>query len=177
MLVLREAAWQPVRGLEPWTQWNRGGCHRIRSQRPLGGCWGWSQVKSHSSLVPALRLPWLAVRGLLKKAVVQMLEGVQGTPCCSIHLSAFRGRKRKGLTTNVCVLVIQLPLALSIPGTVACQTPLSMGSSRQEHWSGLLFSSPGDLPNPGIEPRSLALQVNSLPYEPLGKSDNYSVYL
>ena len=39
--------------------------------------------------------------------------------------------------------------------TVAQQAPLSMGFSRQEHWSGLLFSSPGDLPNPGIEPASL----------------------
>ena len=38
------------------------------------------------------------------------------------------------------------------PGTVAHQVPLSMGSSRQEYWSGLPFPSPGDLPNPGIEP-------------------------
>ena len=40
--------------------------------------------------------------------------------------------------------------------TVAHQGPLSMGSSRQEYWSGLLFTSPGDLPDPGIEPASLA---------------------
>ena len=40
--------------------------------------------------------------------------------------------------------------------TVACQAPLSMGFSRQEYWSGLPFPSPGDLPNPGIEPTSLA---------------------
>ena len=37
--------------------------------------------------------------------------------------------------------------------TVACLVPLSMGFSRQEYWSGLPFPSPGDLPNPGIEPR------------------------
>ena len=36
--------------------------------------------------------------------------------------------------------------------TAACQTPLSMGFSRQQYWSGLPFPSPGDLPNPGIEP-------------------------
>ena len=41
------------------------------------------------------------------------------------------------------------------PGTVACQAPPSMEFSRQEYWSGLPFSSPGDLPNPGIEPVSL----------------------
>ena len=38
--------------------------------------------------------------------------------------------------------------------TVACQTPLSMGLSQQEYWSGLLFPTPGDLPDPGIKPVS-----------------------
>ena len=40
-----------------------------------------------------------------------------------------------------------------IPWTVACQAPLSMVFSRQEYWNGLPFSSPGDLPDPDIEPR------------------------
>ena len=52
--------------------------------------------------------------------------------------------------------------------TVASQAPLSMGFSRQEFWSGLPFPSPGDLPDPGIEPWSLALQVNSLLLSPWG---------
>ena len=43
------------------------------------------------------------------------------------------------------------------PWTVAYQAPLSMGFSRQEYWSGLPLPSPGDLPNPGIEPRSYTL--------------------
>ena len=47
--------------------------------------------------------------------------------------------------------------------------------SRPEHWSGLLFPSPGDLPNPGIEPRSPSLQVDSLPAEPPGKPKNTGV--
>ena len=51
------------------------------------------------------------------------------------------------------------------PWTVACQAPLSMGFSRQEYWSGLPFPSPGDLPNPGIEPGSPVLQADSLPTE------------
>ena len=55
------------------------------------------------------------------------------------------------------------------PWTVAHQAPLSMGFSRQEYWSGLPFPSPGDLPNPGIEPRSPTLQADSLPSEPPGK--------
>ena len=48
------------------------------------------------------------------------------------------------------------------PQTVAHQAPLSIGFSRQEFWSGLPFPSPEDLPDPGIEPRSPALQTDSL---------------
>ena len=59
---------------------------------------------------------------------------------------------------------------LATPWSVARQAPLSMGSSGQEHWSGLPFPSPGDLPNPGIEPWSPALQADSLPSELPGKS-------
>ena len=50
-----------------------------------------------------------------------------------------------------------------------------MGFSRQENWSGLPCPPPGDLPNPGIEPRSPALQVDSLPSEPRGTSKNTRV--
>ena len=49
------------------------------------------------------------------------------------------------------------------PWTVAHQAPLSMGFSTQEYWSGLPFPSPGDLPEPGTEPWSPALQEVSLP--------------
>ena len=52
------------------------------------------------------------------------------------------------------------------PWTVTYQAPPSMGFSRQEHWNGLPFPSPGDLPNPGIEPRSPALQAEALTSEP-----------
>ena len=55
------------------------------------------------------------------------------------------------------------------PWTVAYQAPLSMGFSRQGYWSGLPFPSPGDLPDPGIKPRSPALQADALPSEPPGR--------
>ena len=55
------------------------------------------------------------------------------------------------------------------PWTVAHQAPPSMGFSRQEYWSGLLFPSLGDLPDPEIEPRSPALQADTLTSEPPGK--------
>ena len=54
------------------------------------------------------------------------------------------------------------------PWTVAPQAPPSMAFSRQEYWSGFPFPSPGDLPNPGIEPRSPALQADALASEPPG---------
>ena len=67
------------------------------------------------------------------------------------------------------------------PWTVAYQAPRSTGFSRQEYWSGLPFPSPGDLPNPGIEPVSPALQTDTLSSEPPGKPlnrlDEYKCYL
>ena len=64
----------------------------------------------------------------------------------------------------------------STPWTVAHQAPLSMGFSRQGYWSGLPFPSPGDVPDPGNEPRSPALQADSLPTELQGKP-SYTVLL
>ena len=60
-----------------------------------------------------------------------------------------------GLVTKSCP-------TLGTPLTVTRQAPLSMGFSRQGYWSGLPFRFPGDLPDPGIEPRSPALQADSL---------------
>ena len=59
-------------------------------------------------------------------------------------------------------LVVQSCLTLETPWTVASKAPLSVGFPRQEYWSGLPFLSPGELPDPEIEPRPPALQVDSL---------------
>ena len=67
----------------------------------------------------------------------------------------------------VTVLVAQSLLALCNPmDYIAHQAPLSTEFSRQDSWNGLPFPSPGDLFNPGIEPRSPALQADPLPSEP-----------
>ena len=58
---------------------------------------------------------------------------------------------------------------LATPWTVACKVPLSMEFPRQEYWSGLSSPSPGDLPDPGIEPGSPALEADSLLSEIPGK--------
>ena len=65
---------------------------------------------------------------------------------------------------------------LATPWTAARQAPPSLGFSRQEHWSGLPFPSPGDLPDLGTEPRSPALQADSLTSEPPGKSPVGIIY-
>ena len=70
--------------------------------------------------------------------------------------------------TYICVLQSCLTLT---PRTVACQAPLSLGFFRSEYWSGLSCPPPGDLPNPGIEAMSPALQVDSLPVQLARKSN------
>ena len=63
--------------------------------------------------------------------------------------------------------------SFAIPWTVALQALLSMEFPKQEYWSGLPFPFPRHLPDPGIEPRSPALQADSLPSEPSGKPTFY----
>ena len=71
------------------------------------------------------------------------------------------------VSTCMCLYIMHVGLVtkscptLATPWTIACQVPLSMGFSRREYWSGLPFSSPGDLPNPGTESGYPALQADS----------------
>ena len=78
-------------------------------------------------------------------------ESGPSSPLVSTH--HHRGSGRRSVVSD----------SLQPPWTVAHQAPLSMGFSKQEYWSGLPVPSPGDHPNPGIEPRSPALQADSLP--------------
>ena len=80
----------------------------------------------------------------------------QVLPCSMLH-------------NKVCMLLNHVWL-FSTPWIVACQALLSMGFFRQEYWSGLPFPSPGNLPNPGMEPGSHALQADSLLSKPPGGS-------
>ena len=60
---------------------------------------------------------------------------------------------------------------LRIPWTVACQVPLSLEFSRQEYWNRLPFPSPGNLPDPQVEPRPPTLRADTLPSEPQGQRE------
>ena len=69
----------------------------------------------------------------------------------------------------MCVQLLSHIWLFATPWTVACQAPLSMGFSRQEYWSGLPSTSPGDLPNSVIKPASPALAGGFFTTEPPGK--------
>ena len=76
------------------------------------------------------------------------------------------------------MVVVQLQSLVQLCDPMDCvdhQASLSMGFSRPDHWSGLPFPSPGDLPNPGIEPWSPALQADSLPTELPGNSPPWNM--
>ena len=84
----------------------------------------------------------------------------------TISLVSCTSNKIPSASPCMCMLTCFRPVQLFLtPWTVACQAPLSMGFSRQEHWSGLPYPPPGDLPDPGMEPVSPAfpaLLANSL---------------
>ena len=84
-------------------------------------------------------------------------------------LSLFQCGLLSGLSPQVKVKSLSHVRLFATPCTVAHQAPPSMGFSRQEYWSGLPFPSPGDLPDPEIEPRSPAFQADALTSEPPGK--------
>ena len=86
-----------------------------------------------------------------------------GQSCGNRSDTAFQGGKKAK------VKLLSRVQLFTILWTVAYQAPLSMGFSQQEYWSGLPFPSPGDIPNPGIEPESRALQADALTSERPGK--------
>ena len=93
-------------------------------------------------------------------------------------------KKETEILNNVIILlkeseseVAQLIRLFTSPWTVTHQASPSMEFSRQEYWSGLPFPSPGDLPNPGIEAGSPALQADALPSEPPGNSNYFINYI
>ena len=111
----------------------------------------WTNAKKEKNSVVYKNYP---IAGIYKEDTTAILPRVPEFKICKWELS-FKSLSHVWL--------------FATPLTVAHQSPLSMGFSRQEDWSGLPFPSPEDLPNPGIEPGSPALQANSLPTELQGK--------
>ena len=74
--------------------------------------------------------------------------------------------------SKIKVMSLSCVQLFATPWTRTYQTPLFMGFSKQEYWNGFPFPSPGDFPDPGLKPRSPALQADALPSEPPGKPKN-----
>ena len=91
----------------------------------------------------------------------------------SSHLFIFVSITVGGGSQRISLHSLSRVRLFATPCTVAYQAPPSMGFSRQEYWSGLPFPSPGDLPDPGIEPRSPTLQADALTSEPPGKPEGW----
>ena len=85
-----------------------------------------------------------------------------------------------GIDINMLLLLLLSPSVMSYsatPWTVAHQAPLSMEFSGQEYWRGLPYPPPGDLSNPGVKPRSPALQADTLPLGHQGSPINLQLYM
>ena len=87
---------------------------------------------------------------------------------CSLSGSSVYGISQARIQERKKVKSLSRVQFFATPWTVAYQAPLSMGFSRQEYWNGLPFPSPGDLPDPGIEPGFPPLQADTLLSEPQG---------
>ena len=129
---------------------------------PMDCSWPGSSVRGISQ---AILLDWVAIFSPGDLPHPQMEPRWNPTLLCLLHC---RRILYPWATGNM--LVTQLCPALCDPMHCSRQAPLSMEFSRQEYWSVLPFTSPGDLPHPGFEPRSTALQADSLPSQlPPGK--------
>ena len=150
----------------PWTE-EPDGLESMGSQR-MGHDWATSLSLRINYLYKKKKTKILSLLNYEKYLIRAWRCLFVGLRCCPVKRLELKPRAVLG------------PVWLfATPWTVAHQAPLSMGFSRQEYWSGLPFPSPGDLPNPGIEPASLAspaLQADSLLLSHHLKSQESCIY-
>ena len=119
-----------------------------------------SSRKTHTSALLTMPKSLIVYHNKLWQILQEM--GIPDHLTCLLR-NLYAGQERKKESE-----VVQSFRLCATPWTAAYQSPSPMGFSRQEYWSGLSFPSPGDLPNPGIEPGSPTLQAETLPSEPQG---------
>ena len=124
------------------------------------------KMATHSSIL-AWEIPWTEEPGGLQSTGHKELNS---TEQLSLWLVA-HNPVHVGVFMISSVQSFSCVRLFTTSSTVAPQAPLSMGFSKQEYWNGLPFPSPGDLPDPGIEPGSPALQADSLLTELGAKPD------
>ena len=118
--------------------------------------------------------PGSSVHGILQARILEWVavsfSRISSRPRDQTQVSCNAGRRfNLWATREAKVKLLSCVRLFAAPWTVAYQAPISMAFSRQEYWSGLPFPSPGNLPDPGIEPRSPAMQADALTSEPPGK--------
>ena len=118
-------------------------------------------------ILQARILEWVAIS--FSREIFPIQGSNPGLPHCKQILYHLSHQESPSTALKVKVKSLSCVRLFATPWTKVHQAPPSMGFSRQEYWSGLPFPSPGYLPDPGIEPRSLALQADSLPTELSGK--------
>ena len=122
--------------------------------------------------VEITNMQWLVNKWEFYFAIVLIFEKL-GNLICSMNLPCYLS-----ISFVNCVCVKSLSHVQLFATPAAHRAPLSLGFSRQEYWSGLPFPSPGDLPDPGMEPQSPALQADALSSEPPGEPFvNWPVYI
>ena len=93
---------------------------------------------------------------------LQLADGMAASGTSQLPSSCEPIPPKKSLSSHLCVTYWFIVSGMSDSATPRTQAPVCMEFSRPEYWSGLPFLSPGDLPDPGIEPGSVALQADSL---------------
>ena len=126
----------------------------------------WTELTSYSFCISIYSFTWyyfLLWRWLLSLNLMNQTASFMLFFCISLISFSFQGIR---VLLWICCCSVWL---FVIPWTLVCQDPPFMGFSRQEYWSGLPFSSPGDLPSLGINPTSPALTGRLFTTEPTGK--------
>ena len=143
---------------------NPGGSSSFRTPQAAlqGNCLIFVKVltKGHMYLEKGTwQFNWLETKGLIS---------LRDCPWLIFPCGALQNQNYKNVMLAVVVQSLSCVSLFVTPWAVACQAPLSMGFPKQENWSRLPFSSPGDLPKPGIEPTTPALAGGFLTTEPPG---------
>ena len=126
-------------------------------------------VSSVHGILQARILKWVAKLSWRGSSQPRDWSCISHDSCNAGHFFTTETMGRPNDIMKVKVKSLSHVQLFATPWTVAYQASLSMGFSRQEYWIVFPFPSPGDLPDPGIKPRSPTLQADALPSEPPGK--------
>ena len=136
--------------------------------------WKWKVKVKLLSRVQLFTTPWTVAYQAPPSMGFSRQEYWSGVPLPSLYI--LLDNPILCIWKHVCVCVCACETVtkscLTLCDPMDCQISLSLEFSRQEYWKGLPFPSPGDLPDPGIEPKSSTLEADTLTFEPPGRNIN-----